>query len=102
MKYSEVTIQDVKEFCRIGEDCGEQEERILAAILNAGKQFILSQTGLAAEACDEKEDLSIALLLVCSDLYDNRAYSMEAAIVNPAADAILSQYCMNILGTGKL
>lgn len=97
MKISEVTVQDIKDFCRID---AEGEERLLTAMLDAGKNFILSQTGLTEAECDEKEDLTLALLMLCSDFYDNRTYSLETgkiASVNPAVDAIISQYCMNIL-----
>lgn len=98
MKISEVTIDDVKRFCR-AEDSGE-EDSIFSAILDAGKQFIQSQTGLTAEECDEKADLTLAMLMFCSDLYDNRNYSVAATKLpheNPAVKAIIDQYNMNIL-----
>lgn len=97
MKMSEIGIEDIKEYCRV--ESGE-EDNLFSVILDAGKQFIMSQTGMTAEECDEKADLTIALLLICSDLYENRVYSMttgKTINVNPAADAIISQYCMNIL-----
>lgn len=97
MKMSEVGIADIKGYCRA--DDGE-EDNLFSLILDAGKQFILSQTGLTAAECDEKADLTIALLLFCADLYDNRIYSMatgKTVNVNPAVDAIISQYCRNIL-----
>lgn len=97
MKCSEVSIADVKLFCRV-ED--EAEDGLFSAILDAGKQFLLSQTGLTAEECDEKADLTLALLMVCEDFYEKRGYSMETGKtlnVNPAAKAIIDQYNMNIL-----
>lgn len=97
MKISEVGIADVKLFCRAEDN--EDEETIFDAILKAGKQFILSQTGMTPEEADEKEDLTLAMLMVCADLYDKRGYSVEAKTPgeNPAAKAIIDQYNMNIL-----
>lgn len=92
----EITIEDLKLFCRI-DDCGE-EDAILFAILQAGKQFVLSQTGLTADEAENYPDLTLAILMFCSDLYDNRHYSTERKTnINPAVKAIIDQYCMNIL-----
>ncbi len=99
MKISEVSINDVKQFCR-AEDSGEDENIIFSAILDGAKQFVMSQTGLTAEECDEKEDLTLAMLMLCADAYDNRTYTVfqtKTPHVNPAAKAIIDQYNMNIL-----
>lgn len=96
---SAITLEDLKLFCRI-DDSGE-EDGILTAMLNAGKQFVLSQTGLTAEEADQYADLKIAVLMFCADLYNNRQYSTDRNAreprVNPAVKAIIDQYCMNIL-----
>lgn len=97
MKVSEMCITDVMLYCRAD---SAEEEPIFSAILEAGKQFIQSQTGLTAEECDEKPDLSLALLILCAELYDNRSYSMETGkivSVNPAVKAIIDQYCRTLL-----
>lgn len=95
-KISDITVEDLKVFCRI-DDSGE-EDQILATILRAGKQFVLSQTGLTAEQADTYSDLTLAVLMFCSDAYDNRHYSTEKkSNINPAVKAIIDQYCMNLL-----
>ena len=99
MKMSEVTIAELKLYCR-ADDIGDEEDSIFQGILEAGKQFVMSQTGMTAEECDEKADLTIAMLMFCSDLYDNRTYSVAATKTpkeNPAVKAILDQYNMNML-----
>ncbi len=98
MKLSEVGVQDLIVYARI--DAPEEEIDILNAILSAGRQFILSQTGLSAAEADEKEDLSLAMLMVCTSIYENRSYEAETGkvhTVNLAAKAIIDQYCKNIL-----
>ncbi len=98
MKLSEVGVRDLIAFARI--DAPEEEIDVLQAILSAGRQFILSQTGLSVAEADEKEDLSLAMLMVCVDIYENRSYEAETGkvqTVNLAAKAIIDQYCRNIL-----
>lgn len=98
MKLSEVTASDLKDYCHVEHD---EEEVLFSAILSGVKQFIYSQTGMTAEECDEKEDLVLVLLLVGAEMYENRTYISSGSKepqVNPAADAILSQYCLHIMG----
>ena len=70
VKISDLTIEEVKLFCRAE---GEAEEDILfAAIMDAGKQFIQSQTGMSEEEIDTKADLTLAFLMLAADMYENR------------------------------
>lgn len=98
MKISDLTIEEVKLFCRAE---GEAEEDILfAAIMDAGKQFIQSQTGMSGEI-DTKADLTLAFLMLAADMYENRTYTIltsgKTPNINPAASAIINQYCRIIL-----
>lgn len=97
MKVSEVTIEDLKEYCRVD---GTEEDGIFRVILGGCKQFIKGQTGLDEETMDTKEDLTIALFILGAEFYENRSYTMtagRAVSVNPAVNSILAQYCMHIL-----
>lgn len=97
MKVSEVTIQELKDYCRV-ED--EEENSLFTAILGAAKQFIKTQTGLNDAEIEPKEDLAIAVLILGAEMYENRAYTMSSnrtVNINPAAEAIIDQYRMNLL-----
>ncbi|MBM6830011.1 phage gp6-like head-tail connector protein [Anaerotignum lactatifermentans] len=99
MKISELTLEDVKLYCRAE---GEAEEDILfAAIMDAGKQYIQSQTGMSEEEIDTKADLTLAFLMLAADMYENRTYTIltsgKTPNINPAASAIINQYCRIIL-----
>ena len=72
MKISEVTIQNVKEYAHIYHD---EDDFLLETIISASKSYIKNYTGLSDEALDEKEDLSIALLVLCNEMYDKRSYT---------------------------
>lgn len=96
MKISDVTTEEVRKYCKADED---EEEVIFEIILDACKAFIRGQTGLTDEGMDKYEDLTIALLILASDMYDNRTYQQKEVKVtaNLAAKAIIDQYQMTIL-----
>ena len=100
MLVGQVNTWIIKEYCRIEGEVGGEEELILDAILQSGKAFLRAQTGLTDDEMDLYEDLTMALFMVCSDLYENRSYTTTNSKnikVNPAADAIISQYRTNFL-----
>ncbi|WMI81593.1 head-tail connector protein [Anaerotignum sp. MB30-C6] len=97
MKVSEVTIQDLKDYCRAEDD---EENVLFSAILGAAKQFIKTQTGLDEAGMETKEDLAIVVLIIGAEMYENRTYTMSSnrtVNINPAAEAIIDQYRMNLL-----
>ena len=98
MKLREVSAENLIRFGKI--DDTDEETEVIEAIIEAGRKFVLSQTGLELEETDDKPDLAIAMLMVCVDMYDKRSYETEtgkAPSVNLAAQAIINQYCRNIL-----
>ena len=97
MTVSQVTVQTLKEYLRIDTN---EENALLEAILAAGRQYIRSQTGLIDDECETKEDLSVALMVLCSEMYDNRSYTTNAnrtANTNKVVESILAQYSGNLL-----
>ena len=80
MLISAVTISDIKLYAKI--ESGSLEDNLLTAILVAGKEYIKSHTGLTTEQLDEHEDLTIALLILCSDMYEQRQYIVQHDKVN--------------------
>ncbi len=67
MKMSEVSVADLMEYLR-----EDEESALLSSILSAGKRYVVNYTGRTAEELDEDEEVAIALLAVCADLYDKR------------------------------
>lgn len=94
MKLSSLTIEDIKEYSHI---YTSEDNKILDIILSASKNYILSRTGLTAEEADTKEDLTIALLTLASEMYDNRAYSVDTDKLNPLVEQILFMYSVNLI-----
>ena len=65
--------------------------------LDAAKSFIRGQTGLDDEQIDAYEDITIAVLVLTQDMYDNRRLYVEKSNVNKVVDSIIYQYAENWL-----
>lgn len=94
MKISEVTIQDIKDYARIEHS---EDDPLFNIILDSIKSHILSYTGLDAESVDAKEDLTMALLVLSNEMYENRVYTVKDNKVNAVVESILNKHCINLL-----
>ena len=61
------------------------------------RSFIRGQTGLDDEQIDAYEDITIAVLVLTQDMYDNRRLYVEKSNVNKVVDSIIYQYAENWL-----
>lgn len=100
MRISEITEADVAGFLRL-ED-GDYDSGQVAAIMPAAEAYISSYTGIPAiaeegETLDDHEDLWLAYMALCQDMYDNRSFAVEKDKVNPVVDAILGMHTRNLL-----
>ena len=95
MKLSELTPEFVVGYLR-AENC-EESLREAEIILSASKAYIKSSTGLTDEECELHEDLTIAALCLCGDMYDNRQTTVSNANQNRTVDTILNMYRVNFL-----
>lgn len=93
MKVSEVTPADLAEFLRLDE-CQEDE---MQRILDSAKGYIRDYTGLTDEEIDTHADFPTALLVLCQDMYDNRAMYVEKTNVNRVVESILNMHRVNLL-----
>lgn len=94
MKISEVTITDLKEYANVDHD---YDDKIFTNILLASKSYIKSYTGLDEEQIDSKEELTIALMVLCNEMYENRIYTVENDKVNKIVNSILDMHSINLL-----
>lgn len=93
---SELTVQDIADYLRLSELTTE-DEALLPTILEAAKAFIYKYTGLTATQADLSKDITIAALVLCQDMYDNRAYYVDSSNVNKVVEAILGLHSVNLL-----
>lgn len=98
MKVSEIAIEDI---CRqIREEIEyltEEDKSHLEILKTAAIEYVKSYTGLDEEAIEENEDITIAVLVLISDMYDNRQMYVDKNNTNRVVETILGMYCINLL-----
>jgi uncharacterized phage protein (predicted DNA packaging) len=95
-KASEITKDDIKNYLRIDLDF-INDDTLITSILASGKSYIKGYTGLDDATIDTHEDITIALFVLCSEMYDNRQYTVQNDKVNPIIKSILDMYSINLL-----
>jgi hypothetical protein len=93
---SDLTVQDVAGYLRLSE-LTTDDEALLPTILAAAKDYVYKYTGLTPLAADIYKDLTIAVYVLCQDMYDNRAYYVDSSNVNKVVEAILGLHSVNLL-----
>ena len=94
MKVSEIKADDVVKYARMdasGEDISPE------VLLSTAKNYVKSYAGLTDEQMDEHEEISIAVLALCSDMYDNRQMHADNDKINRLIDAIVGMHSRNLL-----
>jgi hypothetical protein len=103
MKVSEVSVDDLKQYANVFHN---EDDNLFITILDAGKQFIKTYTGLPLEtdpingitdSVDEHEDLTIALMVLSNEMYDNRAFVVDNTKLNFVIKQILDSHSVNYL-----
>ena len=93
---SQLTINDIVDYLRLPEVTPEDSASI-GTILEASKAFVYKYTGLTPAQVDEALDITIAVCVLCQDMYDNRSMYVDNANVNKVVEAILGLHSVNLL-----
>lgn len=94
MIISEVTRQNIKDYARIDYD---DDDTDIDTIMLAVKAYIRGYTGLSNEVMDAKEDLTIAFMVLCNEMYSTRQYMVQQDKVNVVIKTILDMHSINLL-----
>ena len=97
MKLSEMDVSFVKEYLR---QDGDEDDKLIGAILAGAKDYIVKYTGQSIEQLEESEDLVIAVLVLCAEFYDNRTISVNDRLnlrVNMMLESLIGRYSVNLL-----
>lgn len=97
MKLSEIDVPFVKEYLR---QDGDEDDKLIGAILEGAKDYIVKYTGQSLEQLEESEDLTIAVLVLCAEFYDNRTISVNDRLnlrVNMMLESLIGRYSVNLL-----
>ena len=102
MKVSELTIPIIANYCRImDDDLSDSENLSLEAMKIAAISYARSYTGLGDLEMERHEDITIAILTLIADMYDNRSMIVDKNNVNRTAEVILSMHAKNLLPRGE-
>lgn len=96
MEISKLTTEDVKYYLRIVES-DEQDDALIASILNGSKSYVSGQTGLSMDEMDKYSDLTIAILIICQDMYDNRSMYVDKNNLNKTVESIISMHSSHLV-----
>lgn len=96
VRFQQITKEDVIAYMRLDE-VSEDESKLLDTILPAAKSFVLSYTGRTGEQADTFPEMTIAAYAVASDMFDKRAFQINAAQENEVVMSILGARSVNLL-----
>ncbi len=97
-KISEITAQDVANYCHID----EYDEQEILTYLNIAKEYISNYTGISitgeGETLDDHSDFVIVAYVLCQDMYDNRSMYVDSKMKsNMVVQTILDMHQRNLL-----
>jgi len=97
MKLSEIDVPFVKEYLR---QDGDEDDKLIGAILEGAKDYIVKYTGQSLEQLERSEDLTIAILVLVGEFYDNRTISVNERInlrINSMLESLIGRYSLNLI-----
>lgn len=103
MKVSQITIDDIcRQIRQDKEYLTPDDEALIPVLQKAALEYVKAYTSLNEEQIDTHEDITIAVLVLISDLYDNRQMYVNNGSKgymnsNRVVETILNMHCMNFL-----
>lgn len=102
MKVSEITINNLAEYCKVDLDQLEVEELNIESqnfelFLKVAKEFIKNHTGLTEEEIDKHEDFAIVVFILVNDMHDTRTFTIDKTNLNVVVSTILGFHDNNLL-----
>ena len=94
VNYSKLNIDILKEYLRLDSD---DDNKLLEMILIASKGFVKSYTGLDETALESIEEITVAILALSAEMYDNRQFTVDKDNINPVIKTILGMHSVNLL-----
>lgn len=95
-KVSDITYADVADYCRI-DKIDQSDINTLNNLIIIAKNYIAGYTGRTIEDLDDYPDISIVVLILCQDMWDNRTMYVDSSNLNTTVDSILHMHSVNLL-----
>lgn len=87
MRLSDLNIDTIRLYLRTPDT---EEDAVIDAMCDGAISAMLSETGLTREEAEELPDITIAVLSMIADMYENRGMTAQNALRNPTVDTILT------------
>lgn len=98
MKVSWITLKEIAAQLRTELDyLNDSDKGYIEILKEAAISYVKEYTGLSETELDLYEDITIAVLVLISDMYDNRQMYVDKNNVNRVVDTILGMHCVNLL-----
>jgi len=97
MKLSKIDVPFVKEYLR---QDGDEDDKLIGAILESAKDYIVKYTGQSLKQLEDGDALTIAILVLCAEFYDNRTISFNDRInlrVSTMLESLIGRCSVNLL-----
>lgn len=95
-KVSDITYADVAEYLRLTE-LTQDDISTLNNLIGIATAYVEQYTGREIVDLDDYQDIVIVVLILCQDMWDNRAYYVDSGNVNKVVESILSLHQVNLL-----
>jgi hypothetical protein len=96
VKVSDITVNDIVNYCRITETT-ETDLAFIQQTIAIATAYIRSYTGLDNEGIDRHEDFIIVVYILCQDMWDNRTLYVDSKDLNNTVETILGMHSVNLL-----
>ncbi|WP_259596015.1 head-tail connector protein [Clostridium botulinum] len=90
---NEVTTDLLVNYC----NAYDEDKELLEIFKDASVDYIKSYTGLTDEEINNKNDLTIALLVLVSGMFDSRSIEADKTNINLILDSILGLHSRNLV-----
>lgn len=98
MKVSQVELKHIAQAIREDEkQITNDEKEHLETLKASAIEYVKAYTGLNEEEIEKHEDITTAVLVLISDMYDNRQMYVEKTNINKVISDILGFYQVNLL-----
>ncbi|NFT93938.1 phage gp6-like head-tail connector protein [Clostridium botulinum] len=93
IKINEVKTDLLINYC----NAYDEDKQLLEIFKDASVDYIKSYTGLTDEEINNKNDLTIALLVLVSGMFDSRSIEADKTNINLILDSILGLHSKNLV-----
>ncbi|WP_252218790.1 MULTISPECIES: head-tail connector protein [unclassified Clostridium] len=93
IKINEVKTELLVNYC----NAYDEDKQLLEIFKDASVDYIKSYTGLTDEEINNKNDLTIALLVLVSGMFDSRSIEADKTNINLILDSILGLHSRNLV-----